>query len=221
MPRAHRGRERLPINGDTWQVMRLSRNRNWAHPAMVGSWSGYRSGPIRMPVDRDMVGDIGQPRGGPIFSGHASHQIGLDADIWLTPMPDRRLSREEREEMSAVMMVRADRLDMIPSLHGPCCAHPRCGAGARRSAHFRQRRDQEGAVPGSQGDRSWLSKVRPLWGHDYHFHIRMSCPPAAKNARASRRLRSEGCGAADFAYWFKDSVIHPPPPKAPPKPGHR
>ena len=25
----------LPINGKTWQVMRLSRNRNWGHPTMV------------------------------------------------------------------------------------------------------------------------------------------------------------------------------------------
>src|SRR2546425_12974061 len=29
------GAEALPINGETWQVMRLSRNRNWAHPKMV------------------------------------------------------------------------------------------------------------------------------------------------------------------------------------------
>src|SRR3954462_13529858 len=29
------GAEALPINGNTWQVMRLSRNRNWAHPEMV------------------------------------------------------------------------------------------------------------------------------------------------------------------------------------------
>src|SRR6202161_1015977 len=29
------GAQPLPIDGDTWQVMRLSRNRNWAHPAMV------------------------------------------------------------------------------------------------------------------------------------------------------------------------------------------
>src|SRR5262245_40130513 len=26
------GAEPIPINGDTWQVMRLSRNRNWGHP---------------------------------------------------------------------------------------------------------------------------------------------------------------------------------------------
>jgi len=29
------GAEALPIDGETWQVMRLSRNRNWAHPKMV------------------------------------------------------------------------------------------------------------------------------------------------------------------------------------------
>src|SRR3954470_16555652 len=76
----------LPINGDTWQVMRLSRNRYWAHPDLVAlverlaakahkeaHWPGI------------LVGDMSQPRGGPMFTGHASHQVGLDADIWLTP----------------------------------------------------------------------------------------------------------------------------------------
>src|SRR6059058_6662865 len=29
------GAEALPINGDTWQVMRLSRNRYWGHPNLV------------------------------------------------------------------------------------------------------------------------------------------------------------------------------------------
>src|SRR5882672_11968361 len=107
------GAEGLPINGDSWQVMRLSRNRYWGHPDLVAlvkrlaakahkeaGWPGI------------LVGDMSQPRGGPMFTGHASHQVGLDADIWLTPMPDRSLSRNEREEMSAVMMVRDDRLDV-------------------------------------------------------------------------------------------------------------
>jgi penicillin-insensitive murein DD-endopeptidase len=114
------GAEALPINGDTWQVMRLSRNRNWAHPQMVAllerlsakahkdaGWPGI------------LVGDMSQPRGGPMITGHASHQVGLDADVWLTPMPNRRLSREEREEMSAVMMVRPDRLDVDPQVFTP------------------------------------------------------------------------------------------------------
>ena len=77
----------LPINGATWQVMRLSRNRNWGHPNLVqflerlaaqGPKTGWRG---------LLVGDMSQPRGGPMLTGHASHQVGLDADIWLTPMP--------------------------------------------------------------------------------------------------------------------------------------
>jgi penicillin-insensitive murein DD-endopeptidase len=110
----------LPIDGETWQVMRLSRNRNWAHPDMVAllerlsvkvhevaGWPGL------------LVGDMSQPRGGPMLTGHASHQVGLDADIWLTPMPNRQLSRNEREEMSATNMVRADRLDIDPAAWTP------------------------------------------------------------------------------------------------------
>ena len=111
------GAEGLPISGDTWQVMRLSRNRNWAHPDMVALLKRLS---VRAHKDAGwpgiLVGDMGQPRGGPTFTGHTSHQIGLDADIWLTPMPDHLLSREEREETSAVMMVREDRLDIDPKV---------------------------------------------------------------------------------------------------------
>src|SRR5690348_10124542 len=31
------GATALPINGPSWQVMRLSRNRNWGHPELVKS----------------------------------------------------------------------------------------------------------------------------------------------------------------------------------------
>src|SRR6202021_2051204 len=114
------GAQPLPINGPTWQVMRLSRNRNWAHPEIVALLER-----LSEKVHKDagwpgiLVGDMSQPRGGPMFSGPASHQIGLDADVWLTPMPNHTLSRNEREEMSAVMMVRSDRLDIDPNTWTP------------------------------------------------------------------------------------------------------
>src|SRR5260370_42627863 len=100
----------MPLNGDNWQVMRLSRNRNWGHPDMIAlikrlaakahkdaGWPGI------------LVGDIGQPRGCPALSGQASHQLGLDADIWLTPRADHRLAREQREETSAEVLGRQPR----------------------------------------------------------------------------------------------------------------
>ena len=103
------GGQALPINGETWQVMRLSRNRNWGHPGLIAFLERFAN---KVPEINGwpglLLGDMAQPRGGPMITGHASHQIGLDADIWLTPMPDRELSRPERENMSAVNMVRPD-----------------------------------------------------------------------------------------------------------------
>src|SRR4051795_1919661 len=216
------GAEELPITGSTWQVMRLSRNRNWAHPEMVkllqrlsanahkdAGWPGI------------LVGDMSQPRGGPMFPGHASHQVGLDADVLLTPMPDRQLSRNEREEMSAVMMVRPDRLDIDPQAWKP--SHL---AVIRAAAHepsvqrvFVNAAIKKALCREAKGDRDWLSKVRPMYGHDFHFHIRIKCPPGSGECESQPPPSdSEGCSAGDLAYWFKDSVLHPKPPKFRPKP---
>jgi len=218
------GGEQMPISGDTWQVMRLSRNRYWGYPGTIALLKRLAAN-----VHKDtgwpgiLVGDIGQPRGGPALTGHASHQIGLDADIWLTPMPDHLLSREEREETSATMMVREDRLDVDPKVWTP--------------QHWMLLRDaaQEPAVQRifvnaaikkalcreARGDRSWLSKIRPWFGHDYHFHIRMRCPPGNSECEGQHdQDGGEGCKPSDLAYWFKDSIIHPKPEpeKGPPKP---
>ena len=54
-----------------------------------------------------------------MLTGHTSHQIGLDADIWLTPMPDHELTRQEREEMMAINVVAADRRDVDPAIWTP------------------------------------------------------------------------------------------------------
>jgi len=216
------GAEALPINGDTWQVMRLSRNRYWGHPNLIAllkrladkahkdaGWPGI------------LVGDMSQPRGGPMLTGHASHQVGLDADIWLTPMPDRRLSREEREETSAVMMVRADRLDIDPSAWTPSHLAVIRAAAQEPSVQriFVNAAIKKALCREAKGDRSWLHKVRPMYGHDYHFHIRIKCPAGASGCESQPEpSTSEGCSAGDLAYWFKDSIIHPKPSKELPKP---
>jgi penicillin-insensitive murein endopeptidase len=216
------GADPMPINGDAWQVMRLSRNRNWGHPDLIAllkrlaakahkdaGWPGI------------LVGDMGQPRGGPALSGHASHQIGLDADIWLTPMPDHRLSRNEREEMSATMMVREDRLDVDPRVF--TSSHLAVIRDAAREPAvqriFVNAAIKKALCREAKGDRSWLTKVRPWWGHDYHFHIRMRCPAGSSECQGQTDQEGgDGCSAGDLAYWFQDSVLHPPPPKEPPTP---
>jgi penicillin-insensitive murein DD-endopeptidase len=216
------GAEALPITGNTWQVMRLSRNRNWAHRDMVkllerlsvkahkdARWPGI------------LVGDMSQPRGGPMITGHTSHQVGLDADVWLTPMPNHLLSREEREDMSAVMMVRPDRLDIDPHVFTP--GHLAVIRDAAQEPNveriFVNAAIKKALCREAKGDRSWLAKIRPMYGHDYHFHIRIKCPPGSTECESQPPPSpSEGCSAGDLAFWFKDSIIHPKPPKVPAKP---
>ena len=218
------GAEQMPINGDTWQVMRLSRNRNWGHPdlvALLKRLSAKAHSDAGWPGN--LVGDMGQPRGGPALSGHASHQIGLDADVWLTPMPDHLLSREEREETSAVMMVRDDRLDVDPKVFTPGHVLVLRDAAQEPSVQriFVNAAIKKALCREATGDRSWLSKIRPWYGHDYHFHIRMACPPGSKDCKGqAAQAGGEGCSASELAYWFKDGIIHPAPPKEPPKPSH-
>jgi penicillin-insensitive murein endopeptidase len=216
------GAEALPINGETWQVMRLSRNRNWAHPNMVALLER-----LATKVHKDagwpgiLVGDMSQPRGGPMFTGHASHQVGLDADIWLTPMPNRQLSRNEREEMSAVMMVRSDRLDIDPHAWTPSHLTVIRDAALEPSVQriFVNAAIKKALCREAKGDRSWLSKVRPMYGHDYHFHIRIKCPAGSNECESQPEpTEGEACSVGDLAYWFKDSVLHPKPPTKPPKP---
>src|SRR5271167_3965580 len=216
------GAEALPINGATWQVMRLSRNRNWAHPDMIALLER-----LSVKAHKDagwpgiLIGDMAQPRGGPMISGHASHQIGLDADVWLTPMPDHMLSREEREEMSATMMVRSDRLDVDPRVFTPGHLLVLRDAAQEPAVQriFVNAAIKKALCREATGDRSWLSKVRPWYGHDYHFHIRMACPPGAGDCKGqSPQGGGEGCGKGELAYWFKNSIIHPAPPKEPAKP---
>jgi penicillin-insensitive murein endopeptidase len=218
------GAEQMPITGDTWQVMRLSRNRNWGHPDLVALLKR-----LSVKAHKDagwpgiLVGDMGQPRGGPALSGHASHQIGLDADIWLTPMPDHLLSREEREETSATMMVRDDRLDIDPKVFTPGHVAVIRDAAQEPAVQriFVNAAIKKALCREAKGDRSWLSKVRPWYGHDYHFHIRMRCPPGSSECKGQPdQDEGEGCKPSDLAYWFKDSILHPEPPKEPPKPAH-
>ena len=216
------GAEALPINGESWQVMRLSRNRYWGHPdlvALVTRLAAKARKDAGWPGILD--GDMSQPRGGPMLTGHASHQAGLDADIWLTPMPNRRLSREEREETSAVMMVRPDRLDIEPSTWTPTHLNVIRAAAQEPSVQriFVNAAIKKALCREAKGDRSWLQKVRPMYGHDYHFHIRIKCPPGSGECESQPEpTGGEGCSAGDLAFWFKDSTLHPKPPKVPPKP---
>ncbi|GGF86995.1 penicillin-insensitive murein endopeptidase [Azorhizobium oxalatiphilum] len=208
-------------HGPLWQAMRPSRDRAWGHPDLIAFLERFA---VQVPtVSRWpglLVGDMSQPRGGPMRTGHASHQVGLDADIWLTPSPGRALSRDEREKVSAVMMVRPDRLDVDTRLWTP--DHVAVIRAAARDPRveriFVNAAIKKALCRQAEGDRNWLSKVRPYWGHDYHMHVRLFCPKDSPDCRPQEPpAQDDGCGA-DLAWWFTDEVLHPKPSPKPSKP---
>lgn len=198
------GAKAIPIDGPNWQVMRLSRNRRWGHPDLIkvieelsykakdDGWNGL------------LVGDMSQPRGGPMLTGHRSHQLGLDADIWLRPMPDTRWTYKQRETTSAISVLkkksvyvdkarwkRATTMLLYHAASFPNVERILVHPGIKKQLCDTVR-----------GDRRWLNKIRPYWGHHYHFHLRIGCPPGSTGCRTQKSTGSDiGCGKS-LAWWF-------------------
>ncbi|MGD9862106.1 MAG: penicillin-insensitive murein endopeptidase [Pseudodonghicola sp.] len=217
------GAVQLPETGPTWQAMRLSRNRNWGQPGTVAFVEQLSAFAATLPGWKGLyIGDMSQPRGGPMTSGHASHQIGLDIDVWMLP-PDRLdLSRQAREKISSTSMQKAKGAyvndQWSPAHHALLRAAAQDPRVARifvfPGAKVQMCKDEK-------GDRSWLRKVRPWWGHHYHFHVRLTCPQGARGC-VDQDPPPRGDGCADAEKWVND-ILNPPPPKprdpnaAPPK----
>jgi penicillin-insensitive murein endopeptidase len=198
------GAVQLPADGPNWQVMRPLRDRAWGHPALI-AFIG-RLAP-KLPAEAGwpglLIGDIAQPRGGPMLTGHGSHQLGIEAGLWLTPMPDHRLSPAEREEMSATDVVAANGESVDPAVWTQ---------RYRRLLETFARQPQvarifvnpaiKQALCSEAGtDRAWLHKIRPWWGQECHDQT----PPPP----------GDGCGQ-QLAWWFTPEARHPPASRAKP-----
>ncbi|KPP93079.1 MAG: penicillin-insensitive murein endopeptidase MepA [Rhodobacteraceae bacterium HLUCCA08] len=206
------GAVQLPETGPTWQAMRLSRNRNWAQPVTVDFVQDLSRFAASLPGWAGLyVGDMSQPRGGPMLTGHASHQSGLDVDIWMLPPQRLDLTRAEREDISSISMRRQQGAYVNAAWTDQHMRLLREAASDPRVARIF-------VFPGAKvamcnwetGDRAWLSKIRPWWGHHYHFHVRLACP-AGDPSCIDQAPPPAGDGCADAQQWV-DNILNPPPP---------
>lgn len=213
----------LPPDGPGFDVVRMSRNRFYGHPATIAFVErlGRRAAAAGLPSF--YVGDLSQARGGPMTSGHASHQNGLDVDIWFDLEPKSPLAPAARETIPEPSMVRADGKAVDP-------AH-----FTRRQVELLRLAASDPAVDrifvnpaikralcrgfggAADGGRGWLRRIRPWFGHAAHFHVRLHCPAGAADCVGQAPLPpGDGCDKT-LDWWFEP---HPPlPPKArPPMP---
>ena len=205
------GGQAIAVDGPNWQSMRLSRNRRWGHPKTIEVVER-----LAKDVEKDgrngiLVGDISQPRGGPMLTGHASHQIGLDADIWLRDMPERRFTIEERESESAISVLKDDTREVDERVwtEGHANLVWRAATYPEVQRILVHPAIKKKLCETATGDRSWLSKVRPYYGHHYHMHVRLHCQPGSPNCRRQAAVKNDtGCGE-EIAWWMSDEPWRP------------
>ncbi len=215
----HAGSVAFPADGPNWAAMRPSRNRHWAHPDLADFVTRLADRAERAGLDGLLIGDMGQPRGGPMRSGHRSHQTGLDVDIWLRPLTTRP-NTKARETLSSYDVVKG-RVTLNEALWAKSSARaiPLAAADPAVARIFVHPVIKRALCRATQpGARPWMNKIRPWWGHDAHFHVRLACPansPDCKNQQPPPA--GDGCGK-ELDWWFTNEPYKPSDTPTPPKP---
>lgn len=207
----------IPETGPGWQAVRLSRNRNWGHPEAYSFLSRLAEKAQAAGWPRLLVGDVSQPRGGPMVTGHASHQIGLDLDIWLKPGPEAPMSRAAREDVHSASVVSADKRGVNGNWTNRHRDLLRAASQDSKVARIFVNAAIKAHLCATEPvqDRAWLRKLRPWWGHDAHMHVRLACPAGADICKDQSPVPAgDGCDSS-MDWWFSDEALNPPPPKGP------
>ena len=210
----------VPENGTGYQMMRLSRKRSFGHPDLKQFVEKLGQTAAGQHWGSLLIGDLGQPRGGPTLSGHRSHQTGLDVDIWFLlskQAASRPLAFNERETWGApsVLAAQSDAIDYTQ--------WSQANEKVLEAAALMPEVDRIFVNPSIKRElcsrylgQNWLRKIRPWWKHDDHFHVRLKCPSNNKYCQGQEPLPpGDGCDAG-LDWWFTEEAKHPAPPKTPP-----
>lgn len=216
------GARALPTEGAGFQVLRRWRNRFWGHGDLIAFLERQGRQQARAGFGPLLIGDMSQPRGGPMAFGHRSHQTGIDADILFTTGPMSADSREALRDPPS--MLGADGKSVDTGRFGPAqIAMLRSaasdGAVARIFVNFHLKKYLCTHLPAAE--RGWLHRVRPWLGHDEHFHVRLLCPADSPACKEQAPIPAgDGCGD-DLDQWFRPpprpdpNAPKPPPPRVP------
>ncbi|ELN24570.1 penicillin-insensitive murein endopeptidase [Salmonella enterica subsp. enterica serovar Enteritidis str. 607307-2] len=108
------GADTLPVQSDNYQVMRTDQRRYFGHPDLVMFIQRLSHQAQQRGLGTVLIGDMGMPAGGRFNGGHASHQTGLDVDIFLQ-LPKTRWSQAQLLRPQALDLVSRDGKHVVPS----------------------------------------------------------------------------------------------------------
>ncbi|WP_067705775.1 MULTISPECIES: penicillin-insensitive murein endopeptidase [unclassified Erwinia] len=203
------GAETLPLNATGYQVMRQDQRRYFGHPDLILFIQRLSNQVHNLHLGEVMIGDMGMAAGGRFSSGHASHQSGLDVDIWLQ-LPQTRWSEQMLLKPQPLDLVSADGKSVV-ARHWQPQIDSLIKLAAKDSdvtRIFVNPAIKQQLCADAGADRDWLRKVRPWFGHRAHMHVRLRCPAGSLQCQDQPAPPpGDGCGA-ELQSWF-----------APPKPG--
>lgn len=156
-----------------------------------------------------LIGDMGMPAGGRFNGGHASHQTGLDVDIFLQ-LPKTRWTSAQLLRPQALDLVSRDGKHVVSTLWKPEIFSLIKLAAQTKTSHaflLIRRLNNNFALmraPIATG----CAKCGPGFQHRAHMHVRLRCPADSLECEDQPLPPpGDGCGA-ELQSWFE-----------PPKPG--
>lgn len=203
------GARPLPLNSPDYQVMRTDQRRFYGHPDLLAFIERLSQQVHSQGLGTLLIGDMGMAAGGRFSSGHASHQIGLDVDIFLQ-LPRQRWTSQQLLAPQALDLVSADGRRVVASRWQPELEQliKAAASDADVSRIFVSPAIKQQLCQDAGADRHWLNKVRPWFGHRAHMHVRLRCPADSLECEEQAPPPpGDGCGA-ELQSWF-----------APPQPG--
>ena len=200
------GATALPLHGIGWIVVHPERHREFGHPSLIAYLRKLavvvrkdRIGPL-------VVGDLGQSRGGPTPSGHRSHQNGLDVDLWYRPPAEPSvLGKRPVPPAPSVVDMRTNK--MLPAWESRVARLIEAAASSPAVDRIFVHPAVKRALCQDKARRGpWLARLRPWWGHQDHFHVRLRCPADSPDCTLPQPLaEGEGCDAS-LNWWFSEDA---------------
>ncbi|MGL5424361.1 penicillin-insensitive murein endopeptidase [Serratia fonticola] len=213
------GAHPLPLNSPDYQVMRTDQRRYFGHPDLLAFIQRLSSQANQKALGTVLIGDMAMPAGGRFSSGHASHQSGLDVDIWLQ-LPRQRWSAQQLLKPQPIDLVSGDGKQVVERQWQPQIESliKMAAQDSEVTRIFVNPAIKQRLCQDAGADRGWLHKVRPWFGHRAHMHVRLRCPAGSLECLDQDAPPvGDGCGA-ELASWFKPHQPNANPVKKEPPP---
>ncbi|WP_093321780.1 penicillin-insensitive murein endopeptidase [Thorsellia anophelis] len=201
------GAKPLNNNSEHYQILRMQNNRYYGHPELIRYIEDFTNRVNMKSLGWVLIGDMSMPGGGRFDSGHASHQSGLDVDIWLQ-LPKSPWHEEKLKHPTPLSLVNDDNRTIIKEKWQKSIYDLiKIAASDERVARIfvnpaiKKQLCIDATLFG-ENDRTWLRNVRPWHYHQYHMHIRLNCPVGEPDCQNQAPIPAgDGCGN-ELESWF-------------------